>query len=131
MSRKKKHTHMSAEVATEGYAAVVREMFMGDVLGRARLRSLSPEIHKMRETLEALAMAPDGKHMDTERALYLLIQTATWLVEGMVSRINESCGHEECAKARMSGLSNAIGLVVAELLTQGRKAPELKEGALH
>ena len=87
MSRKKKHTHMSAEVATEGYAAVVREMFMGDVLGRARLRSLSPEIHKMRSTLEALSMAPDGKHMDTERALYLLIQTATKLSAALALRI--------------------------------------------
>lgn len=136
MSRKRNsgkvadHVHMDTLSAGEGYARVLREMFSSET-GPARLRAYGPEIMKMRACLEALAMSEDGKAMESRKALFVLMQTVTWLVESMVSKLVDDCGHEQCAKARMAGLSHAIGLVVGELLTEGRKAPNLKEGVEH
>lgn len=136
MNRKRKlgkvgsHTHMSADAAVEGYTRVLRDMFSAEK-GPSRLEAHGPDIIKMRACLEALCSSEDGKAMESRKALFVLMQTMTWLVESMVSKLVDDCGHKSCAKARQAGLCMAIGNVTAELLTDGQMAPALTEGVTH
>lgn len=133
MARKKKAAHhgMTAEAATEGYSSVLRDMFSIQADGPALMKAHGADIMRMRKALEVLCSGPDGKTMATEKALFLLIQTMTWMVENMVAKLVEDCGHDECARARMIGLCNAMGIVSGELLSGGERRIVLDEGVTH